>query len=91
MPYCNANTDGNGYVHAHTYANSCVYTYTNSHGDIHAYSYGHSDLHADTNTNSYVHAYTYSYSDAKLHRGLHIHRGDRNDRAGHNRHWQPLR
>ena len=51
------------------------HTYRDSHGYSYSDSYG----------------YTYSHGNAKLHTALHIHRGDRNDRSGHNRYRQSHR
>ena len=38
-----------------------------------------------------VYGYTYTNRKPKLHTALHIHRGDRDDRSGHNRYWQSHR
>ena len=67
--------DGNAYGHASS--DSHVYANSYSNGNIHAYTYGG--------------GYGYAYRNAKLHTELHIHNGDRSDRAGNHGPWQPLR
>ena len=51
------------------------------------YTYYYWDAYRDT----YGAGYGYTYRIAKLHTELHIHIGDRNDRARSHRHRQPLR
>ena len=73
-----ANSNSNGY--ADIKPNSNLYSDRNancaSHGNTDSYTY------------SAVYGYTYTYGNANLHTALHIHRGDRNDRSGHNRYRQ---
>ena len=59
------------------------------------YTYYYWDAYPDTygagHSYAYGAGYGYAYRNAKLHTKLHIHNGDRNDRAGSQRHWKPLR
>ena len=63
-----ADADANGIAKCYTYCSCYCDTYPDSPGYGYTYSAG----------------YGYTYRIAKLHTELHIHRGDRNDRSGHN-------
>ena len=67
----------------------------NTHGIAKCYTYYYWDAYRDTYGAGYGYTYGagygYTYRIAKLHTELHIHIGDRNDRAGSHRHWKPLR
>ena len=79
MPKPNTHTDSYCYGDIHSYPYNDRYRY----GYSYSYSYGY--------TYSHGYALTYTYVNAKLHPELHIHNGDRNDRAGSHRHWKSLR
>ena len=63
--------------------------HTYSYGNMYSYSDGHSHSYAYSYSDGYSH--TYRHGNAKLHAGLHIYIGHRNDRAGHNRYRQSRR
>jgi len=81
MPKPNTHTDSYCYGDIHSYPYNDRYRYGYSYS--YSYSYGY--------TYSHGYALTYTYVNAKLHPELHIHNGDRNDRAGSHRHWKSLR
>ena len=72
-----ADANANGIAKCDTYCSCHCDTYSDSPG----YGYTHSPSYG----------YAYRHGNAKLHTGLHIHIGDRNDRAGSDRHRKPLR
>jgi hypothetical protein len=71
----NSDANTNGVPKYHTYCYCDTYPDSPGHSYTYSASYGH----------------TYRHGDAKLHTKLHIHIGDRNARAGSDRHHQPLR
>ena len=71
----NSDADGNGLAKCYAYC----FCYCDGYPDSPGHSYTYSASYGDT------------YGKPKLHTGLHIHIGDRNDRAGSHRHRKPLR
>jgi hypothetical protein len=60
-----------------------------------SYTHGHNIAYPNGSGYGYtygaVYGYTYTNRKPKLHAELHIHRGDGDDRSGHNRYRQSLR
>jgi hypothetical protein len=73
----NSNSNAHGIPKCDTYCSCYCDTYSDSPGYGYAYSASY--------------GYAYGHGNAKLHPGLRIHIGNRNDRAGSHRHWKPLR
>jgi isopropylmalate/homocitrate/citramalate synthase len=51
------------------------------------YTYFYPDTYGGSISDTYGGSVSYTYRNAKLHTELHIHNGNRSDRAGNHRHW----